>query len=101
MMASIRSKFHRIVSADDQRRLLIGWIDEDNQEHHLITLSSLRTRNALRMETLYDVDAYNKMCDLIINSNGRIILASFLSCQYEIPEIEKPIDKLGSLKAFW
>ena len=91
----------KIIHSSDNKRLLIGWKCGD--DHHYVTLMSLRRRLALLTPRLLsppeDDVLYKLLNKLIIDTEGRIQLANILNSNSE--SALKCFQRIIKLRAFW
>ncbi len=92
---------YEVFSADDPKRLLIGWVNSKSEKCYYIRTMYLRSRRPLIMKANYDEIAYNELSKLIVSSSGRTMLANYLGGKEKINSIDSYIKRLISLKAFW
>lgn len=96
-----------VLVSDKPCELILGWthIHNENTKQYNITLSKIKNRSAFKNPYNFHKTNFEEASDalysLIINQNGRIEIAKFLSYEKSIPELEKFLDKIVDLKAFW
>ncbi|CAB4196482.1 hypothetical protein UFOVP1290_2 [uncultured Caudovirales phage] len=87
----------KIRSADDPKRLLIGFTDDCNT-WFLIRLSHIRGRKAFTGITEYVSKLFQSW---IINGKERIVLANFINDIDSADDFSNYINRIIKLKAFW
>ena len=93
----------QIVSADDAKRLLLGWVCDATGQGFYLRLTQIKTRQALQVP--FDNPELEKLITrLITTATGRQQLADFLSWNSDNSELSSALDifeRALKLKAFW
>jgi hypothetical protein len=110
MFKTIKPFKTEVLSCDDPKRLLIGWLVTSTDTFFCVSLRQIRTREAMQIIPPIEKEgkeiARKKLERLVISSSGRHEIAKYLSDQLIVPEFsmiidEKLMERLNNLKAFW
>lgn len=101
--AHVVSNNSKVISADNPKQLLFGWMCDKTNKHFLLTLSSVRYRKAFTpIHNSINENTIEFFSKCFSTYAGKKQIADFINTKLDIEEdFSKYLNRVCKLKAFW